>query len=223
MTNTPGVETGGAFESECWSENSDTTATETTWRMCVCRLCSSCCSATVTLKFTLTDFLHEGSLTVRQTQLIITVKWLLANYWIRLQTWCWIVFRNTDDDFTRVVRLHQTDCWWLWAAGILIRKLFAVIQHDIEHEGSNLKTTFFLAVSAGAGSIRFTCSDTLSSYLKFSQRWTFIVLLTKVDHLSCLLLINRILWCRTTAVFWFQRRSSCRVIGSRRARKQLTF
>lgn len=79
------------------------------------------------------------------------------------------------------------------AAGILIRKLFAVVQHDIEHEGSNLKTTFFLAVSAGAGSIRFTCSDTQSSYLKFSQRWTFIVLLTKVDHLSCLLLINRIL------------------------------
>lgn len=121
MTNTPGVETGGAFGSECWSENSDTTATETTWRMCVCRLCSSCCSATVTLKFTLTDFLHEGSLTVRQTQLIITVKWLLANYWIRLQTWCWIVFRNTDDDFTRVVRLHQTDCWWLWGAPSIIR------------------------------------------------------------------------------------------------------
>lgn len=121
MTNTPGVETGGAFGSECWRENSDTTATETTWRMCVFRLCSSCCSATVTLKFTLTDFLHEGSLTVRQTQLIITVKWLLANYWIRLQTWCWIVFRNTDDDFTRVVRLHQTDCWRLWGAPSIIR------------------------------------------------------------------------------------------------------
>lgn len=155
MTNTPGVETGRAFESECWSENSDTTATETTWRMCVFRLCSSCCSATVTLKFTLTDFLHEGSLTVRQTQLIITVKWLLANYWIWLQTWCWIVFRNTDDDFTRVssVCTRQTvgDCEELHpssdthAAGILIRKLFAVVQHDIEHEGSNLKTTFFFS------------------------------------------------------------------------------
>lgn len=149
------VETGGAFGSECWSENSDTTATETTWRMCVCRLRSSCCSATVTLKFTLTDFLHEGSLTVTQTQLIITVKWLLANYWIRLQTWCWIVFRNTDDDFTRVssVCTRQTvgDCEELHpssdthAAGILIRKLFAVVQHDIEHEGSNLKTTFFFS------------------------------------------------------------------------------
>lgn len=31
------------------------------------------------------------------------------------------------------------------AAGILIRKLFAVVQHDIEHEGSNLKTTFFFS------------------------------------------------------------------------------
>lgn len=93
--------------------------------------------------------------------------------------------------------LHPSDTH---AAGISIRKVFAVIQHDIEHRGSNLKTTFLLVVSAGAGSIRFTCSDTQSSCLKFSQCWTFVVFLTKVDHFS---LIDRILWCRTTAVFWF--------------------